>query len=160
MTFEIQWCYLIFYMTATTHALVGAAIITKFPNPWGLFFAFLSHFPLDYIPHWDTITNGRKHSKIFNFSVTAVDVLLGFILVWYFFERLASPVILFSAVILSQLPDWIGAPYYFFNINFYPSRIIFQFQKKFHHKLKLPLGLITQIITLLFVFMLLGIIPT
>lgn len=145
-------------MTATAHALVGAAIITKFPNPWGLLLAFLSHFPLDYIPHWDTITNGKKHSKIFNLLVTAVDVLLGFILVWYFFGRLAPPVILFLAVIFSQLLDWLSAPYYFFNINLYPSRIMYQFQKKFHHKLGLPFGLITQIITLIAIFLISGII--
>lgn len=42
-------------MTLTTHAVIGAVIVSKFPNHpvLGFFLAFGSHFILDAIPHWD-----------------------------------------------------------------------------------------------------------
>ncbi|HPW34711.1 MAG TPA: hypothetical protein PK367_03085 [Candidatus Paceibacterota bacterium] len=42
-------------MTLTTHALIGATAAQLFPkNPLiGFFVAFLSHFIIDMIPHWD-----------------------------------------------------------------------------------------------------------
>lgn len=159
MTFKIQWCYLIFYMTATTHALVGAAIVSRFPNLWGLLLASLSHFPLDFIPHWDTNTNGRNHSRISIFMATIFDVLLALSLAWYFFGRVLPKTLLFLTVIVSQLPDWLSAPYLFFDINLYPFRFIYEFQARLHHKLPFPLGLLPQIIIIFFVFLLLGIIP-
>ena len=147
-------------MTATTHALVGAAIVSKLPNVWGFILAFLSHLPLDYIPHWDTITNGKKHSKPFLLFTTGIDVLLGFILVWYFFGQLLPPTLLFLTTVVAQLPDWLSAPYYFFSINLFPFPFIRQLQVKLHHKLNLPWGLFTQIAIIVATFFLCNVIPT
>lgn len=146
-------------MTATTHALVGAAIVSKFPNPLGLILAFLSHFLLDSIPHWDTYTNGRNHSRIAIFIATIFDVFLALGLVWYFFGRVIPKTLLFLSVIVSQLPDWLSAPYLFFDINFYLFCFAYKFQAKLHHKLPFPIGLLPQIIVIFFVFLLFGIIP-
>ena len=152
-------CYLIFYMTATTHALVGAAITSKFPNLWGLVLAFLVHFPLDFIPHWDTNTNGRNHSRISIFIATVFDVLLALGSVWYFFGRVIPQTLLLASVIVSQLPDWLSAPYLFLDINLFPFHSVYEFQARLHHKLPFPLGLLPQIILILFVFFLFGVIP-
>ena len=146
-------------MTATAHALTGAAIISRFPNLFGLFLAFLSHFPLDFIPHWDTFTNSRRHSKTFCFITTTFDVLLGLFLVYHFFSKLVPLPLLFAASFFAQLPDWFAAPYYFFKINLLPFRFFFFFHRKFHHRLDLPLRLLTQIIVIILLFLLLNIIP-
>ncbi len=44
-----------FFMTLTTHALVGAAAASLFPSQPVLAFAagFASHFAIDALPHWD-----------------------------------------------------------------------------------------------------------
>lgn len=52
-------------MILTAHLLTGAAIATKIHNPiMGLFFAFLSHYILDFIPHCEYIPSLKKSSKI------------------------------------------------------------------------------------------------
>ncbi len=50
-------------MILTPHILVGAAIVSKMPNIWGLILAFLSHFVLDSIPHCEYSLKGIKRSK-------------------------------------------------------------------------------------------------
>lgn len=152
-------CYLRLWMTATTHALVGAAIIHRFPHLGGLLFALFSHFPLDYLPHWDTIDNGRDRSLFGKLFVTGLDVLLGLGLVWFFFGGTIPSLILLASVFSAQLPDWLSAPYFFFKINFSPSRLVREFQAKYHHKADLPFGLLIQIALILLTFLLLGIIP-
>jgi hypothetical protein len=49
-------------MTLTTHAVVGAAIVTSMPNHpvFGFILAFASHFALDAIPHWDYRLSSQK----------------------------------------------------------------------------------------------------
>lgn len=51
-------------MLLTPHILVGAAVASKFSNPLlGLLFAFLSHFLLDRIPHWEYSIETLKQIK-------------------------------------------------------------------------------------------------
>lgn len=146
-------------MTATTHALVGAAIVSRFPHPGGLALALLSHFALDYLPHWDVIDIKGKHSLVFELLTTVFDVLLGLALVWLFFSRTTPALILLAGVFSAQLPDWISAPYFFFRINFSPSRWMRAIQARYQHRLGLPFGLLIQIVIVLLTFFLLGIIP-
>src|SRR3990167_10267054 len=69
-------------MTATGHALVGAAIGTQTPTPiLGLTLSFLSHFVFDKLPHWDTMTNRKEKTSEQIIKETIVDVLLGYFLV-------------------------------------------------------------------------------
>ncbi|QQS39516.1 hypothetical protein IPM62_02805 [Candidatus Woesebacteria bacterium] len=45
-------------MLETPHAIVGAVIVSKVVNPYlGLSLAFLSHFVLDKVPHWNPKIN-------------------------------------------------------------------------------------------------------
>lgn len=75
-------------MLLSPHILVGAAIATSIPNPLlGLLFAFLSHFLLDRIPHWEYSieplkkikTKGARYSMPILRRVM-LDIALGFIL--------------------------------------------------------------------------------
>ena len=51
-------------MLLAPHILIGAAITTAVPNPLlGLLFAFLSHFLLDRIPHWEYSIEPLKEIK-------------------------------------------------------------------------------------------------
>ena len=145
-------------MTATTHALVGAAIIHRFPHLGGLLLAGLSHFPLDYLPHWDTIDTNTRRSLKAEFLITALDVLIGLGLVWLLLGPSTPPLILFAGVFAAQLPDWLSAPYFFFKVDFPLFRWVREFQTRCHHKTPLPYGLLTQIAVVFLVFLLLGII--
>lgn len=146
-------------MTATIHALVGAAIVCRFPHPEGLILAFLSHLPLDYLPHWDPIDSNHKRPLFFNLVVTGLDVVLGLTLVWYIFSRVASPLTLLAGVFSAQLPDWLSAPYFFFDLDLFPSRQIREIQVKYHHKIGLPFGLLIQLAVVILIFVLLDVNP-
>lgn len=51
-------------MLLAPHALVGAAIAATVPNPiLGLLLAFLSHFLLDRVPHWEYSIEPLKNIK-------------------------------------------------------------------------------------------------
>lgn len=132
-------------MTATTHALTGGVIAAAVANPViALPTAVAVHFLIDLIPHWDIGTNFDKRSWRSNFVLTAVDVLLGYLLVFIIFSGNVAPLHLWATVIFAQLPDWIEAPYLFFNLKFAPSVWIEKIQHKLHHRATLIPGLATQ----------------
>src|SRR3989344_505790 len=72
-------------MMITPHVLVGAALAMKISNPFALvFFAILSHFVIDMIPHhdYDIDPLKKKFYKIFLDGAIAASVL------WYFIALL------------------------------------------------------------------------
>ena len=74
-------------MLLAPHILVGAVIAASTPNPLlGLLFAFLSHFLLDRIPHWEYSIEPLKQIKTKGIKYclpiirrVALDAGLGFI---------------------------------------------------------------------------------
>lgn len=76
-------------MLLAPHILVGAALATSIPNPFlGLLFAFLSHFLLDRIPHWEYSIEPLKEIKTKGTRYcmpilrrVALDITLGFVFV-------------------------------------------------------------------------------
>lgn len=135
-------------MTATAHALIGAGIAVKVANPLlGIPLAIASHFVADLIPHWDAGTNHRKKSIMrLRFEAT-LDVLLGFALVFFIFRNLVDPTYLFVMVISAQLPDWLEAPSWMFNLKFPPFSWFDFLSHKIQSRMQLPWGLVTQIVT-------------
>ena len=99
-------------MTLSTHAIVGAAIVSSMPNHLilGFSLAFASHFVLDAIPHWDYKlsshkTNGMDRmnddlviNKKFFFDLLKIslDFMLGALLALFFFTAFGP-----------HLPFWI-----------------------------------------------------
>lgn len=151
-------CYTIscFLMTATAHALAGAALVSFIPNPSvALPMAFASHFILDLVPHWDTGTHRREKSPRRFFIETAIDALLGFSLAFLFFGSEVNPYLLSAGILVSQLPDWLEAPYLFLGWKFPPFSTVKAFQSKLHFKKSLPWGFVSQVIviTLLILFL-------
>lgn len=140
-------------MLATTHALVGAAIVKQIPNTTlSLPLVFLSHFILDIIPHWDVLTNGKKR-KLTILWQASLDVIISFIAIWFFFGRNNNnAAIFYLAAFISQLPDWIEAPYILLKYDFPPFSAAYKLQHILHYKLRLPWGILPQIPFLLLPF--------
>ncbi|MDO8486832.1 MAG: hypothetical protein Q7S45_00850 [Candidatus Curtissbacteria bacterium] len=133
-------------MTATAHALIGASIAATFTNPIiGIPLAFVSHFLADIVPHWDVGTNHRQKS-VFRLRIEATfDVLLGFALSFLLFAKFVEPTYLFVMIIAAQLPDWLGTPYWLFNLKFPPFSWAYYIGHKIQSRMQLPWGLVTQI---------------
>jgi len=142
-------------MTATAHAIVGAAIISKITNPVaGFSVAFISHFFLDKFPHWDPMTNRKTKTQKRILVETIVDVFLGFGLIYLIFVLglKKDPGMIFLAAFVSQLPDWAEIPYTFFKLKLAGVYQIYRLQKWFHDvgfnsRAQAPWGIITQILT-------------
>lgn len=73
-------------MTATNHALTGAVIALAINEPWlAIPLAFLSHFAIDAIPHWDYAINRKRpyDSRFIEphfFKLLSADLVLAFIM--------------------------------------------------------------------------------
>lgn len=141
-------------MTATGHALVGAAIVTKIPDlRISLPLVLISHFVLDKLPHWDPMTNRKAKSVNLVLTETVIDVVLGLALVgliFVFFLR-KNPVTMFAGALVSYSPDMFEAPYVLFKLNFAPSYYLYRFQKWIHDlgfnaRAQAPWGVITQVL--------------
>lgn len=158
------------HMTATAHALVAGAIASKFSDPITAgMMALISHFVMDSIPHWDFGTNWRNRSKHSTGAYAIAETSLGIVLSYYFFGQYLPFMLWSTVVILSIIPDWLETPWYIFfakHNKLEPAKnasilekIAYGFYKlpnRFHSKAKLPLGLITQVITVTFFIFLLG----
>lgn len=157
-------------MTATAHALVSAAIAAAVPNPAvSLTLAFTSHFIMDVIPHWDFGTNWRSRSKSATGLIAILDTIIGFTLAYFLFSGKVSTPLIFAAVAMGNLPDWMEAPYYIFFASQKKEQLtdtapfwekvtynIYKIENVFHTKAQYPFGLITQVLTVLFFFALLS----
>jgi len=147
-------------MTATAHAIVGAAIATRFSNPVvALPLALASHFVCDKIPHWDLMTSKDKSRRRVLFE-SVIDVLIGFALVGIFFvyfRHSLNPALVFLGAFTAQLPDWLELPYFVFGKQYPIFYQNYRAQKWFHDvwfdsRLSAPWGVITQVITVALVF--------
>lgn len=141
-------------MTATGHAIIGAAIATQITNPFvALPVAFLSHFVCDKLPHWDVMTDKHKTKQLIVFE-SALDVLLSLFLVWLIFIsalQFTNPLLLFASAFAAQLPDWLEVPYSIFKIKIPLVYNNYKIQSKIHDlwfdsRMTAPWGVITQVV--------------
>jgi hypothetical protein len=157
-------------MTATAHALVAGAIATQFPDPQtAATLAFLSHFVMDSIPHWDIGTNWRERPRSKTGALAIVETSVGIALAIAVFSSRAPMPALLAAIVFALLPDWLEVPYYVLfakqnkkqpekNAGFWEKLTyrVYKTENFFHAKAQFPLGVITQIVTVLFFFLLLA----
>jgi len=156
-------------MLLTPHILVGAAVASKFSNPLlGILFAFLSHFLLDSIPHWEYSAEALKQIKTkgIRYCMPALlrvflDIALGFIiliLAVFLTTNRFSPEFVLIGGFFGMLPD--GLSFLLFwkrgSKNWLASllRVIYFYHQKIHFdKTKglppLRIGLSTQAIAIL-----------
>lgn len=149
-------------MTATGHALVATLIIAKISNPYiSLPLAFVSHFACDLIPHWDAGTHHREKSKKRLFIESGADVAVSIVSSYFLYHSILGQsdyVLLYSAVFISQLPDWLTAPYFILKWN-HPlvgfSKYMYKIQHKLNSRLDKPWGIVTQVVTVVGLYILL-----
>ena len=143
-------------MTATGHAIIGTIIAAKVGNPTlAIPLAIVSHFLMDTIPHWDIATHRKEKTKSNLILEAFSDVLLGFILsflILVFLFPQTSPTYAFLMILVSQSPDWLTAPYYFFGIKEF--KWAYKLQKFFDKELDKPWGIINQIALLILTILL------
>jgi len=137
-------------MLDASHALVGASLAKLIPNPYfGLPISLASHFLTDLLPHWDLRTRKTKRSKPKIVAYSLTDAFIGYFLGYLLFANSVPLPYLAAMMFVSQLPDWIEAPYHIFDWNFPPFSSIKQLQSRLHYKLDLPWGLIWQVLLVL-----------
>ena len=113
-------------MLETPHVAVGVAIAAKFPDPWvAIPLAFLSHFALDKVPHWNphlyTETQKSGHPSEKSTIIASVDIALAFILGSAFAYK-ALPdtkmaLLILACSLASVFSDVIKYPYYYFHFR-------------------------------------------
>lgn len=156
-------------MTATAHALVAGAIATRFSDPaTASLLALTSHYVMDSIPHWDFGTNWRNRPKQATGTLAIIETSVGLLASYYFFgQHLPFP--LWALTVLAGiLPDWLETPWYIFfahqkkhepiksaGILEKIAFALYKIPNAFHAKAQLPLGLLTQLVTVAFFLFLL-----
>jgi membrane-bound metal-dependent hydrolase YbcI (DUF457 family) len=145
-------------MLTTPHALVGLAIITKFPNLLGLFLSLLSHFFLDFfIPHWNPhlYTEFRQAKKISSFSlkVILIDSCVAVSLTLFFMARalpnLAQAFLLGFSALMAVFPDVLEIPYYFLGYKAKWMKTYVYFEHRHQSNGVFFWGVLTQILVIL-----------
>lgn len=137
-------------MLDASHAVIGAALAKLVPNPiLGLPLAVGLHFAGDLVPHWDLRTRHVVRSKLKTIVFSLGDAGVGYTLGWWLFAGSVPLPYLLTMMFVSQLPDWIEAPYHIFDWNFPPFSSIKKLQSRWHRKLDLPWGLVWQTLIVL-----------
>jgi len=140
-------------MLELPHTTIGAMIATKIPNPLiSIPLAFLSHIPLDLIPHWNPslYTETKKYGKPTKKStqLVIIDTLLSLGVGFFFASRVmpninhAITIILtcFAAVIL----DVIEGFYFFLGIRTKFLENLINFQRGYQRRVSIIPGLLIQ----------------
>lgn len=157
-------------MTATAHALVAGAIASRFSDPLtASLLSLTSHYLMDSVPHWDFGTNWRDRPKHKTGAFAIVETTVGIALSYYFFGTRLPLWLWASTVFFALIPDWLETPWYIFfahQTKHKPAknaRIIeklayslYKLPNVFHSKAQLPLGLVTQVVTVIFFLVALG----
>ncbi len=143
-------------MLETPHAIIGASLATKIPNPLiSLPLALGSHFVLDKIPHWNPHLNTetKRYGKVTKktTAIVALDISFAFVSSLFIASRATSErqfVIIMLGAFLGILPDLVEGPYFFLN---WKSKLVerwIRFQKSIQVDTSLIPGLLTQLVTI------------
>jgi hypothetical protein len=146
-------------LTLTTHAVVGAAIVSIMPaHPLlGLSLAFASHFLLDAIPHWDypirspsvhpAIAAPMKYDRALFADMLTIgaDAALGVTLAIVLFATRASLILVFCGACAAILPDMLQFAY--MRLPREPLTSLQQLHRWIHTSHKMPpvSGIISQL---------------
>lgn len=132
-------------MLSTPHLLVGAAIVKIVPNPViSLPLAFLSHFVLDSIPHWDGSPKAPFSRKIF--GGIFLDYAFGASLVFVLTNSYENQYFLWLGAFLGTLPDFILGSYKHLE-SFFSGFAIVRVPNEFHLAIQRNLPLVNGLLT-------------
>jgi len=134
------WRGIITIMLELPHTLVGATIATKIPNPLiSIPLAFLSHFVLDLIPHWNPslYSETKKFGKPTRQSsrIVAVDTILslagGFFLAYQVLPNLTHALVIILACFATVVVDVVEGFYFFFGVRNKFLENLIEFQHRY-----------------------------
>jgi hypothetical protein len=140
-------------MLELPHTVVGATIATKIPNPWlAIPLAFLSHFPLDLIPHWNpslyTETKKYGHPTRKSTYLVAIDVFLSLSAGGFIASRalpnLSQALLIILASFAAVSLDVVEGLYFFLGVRKKWLEDIINFQRSYQKRLPLKPGLLIQ----------------
>lgn len=147
-------------MLSISHALTGAFISSKIPNPFiSTPLILASHYIEDWILHWDVgtgLTNGsRKRRDAILLEIG--DMILAFILIVLFFqiEKSTLQLHIWYGAFIGLLPDFVEAPRNFLHWNPWFLKPFNSFHHMMHHSTpNMALGLLPQFIVVGAIFLL------
>ncbi|HLE48550.1 MAG TPA: hypothetical protein VI819_00750 [Patescibacteria group bacterium] len=140
-------------MLELPHAIVGAALVYKIGNPWiSLPAAFLSHFILDEIPHWNPHLGDKtkKLSRPFtrDLKIIIIDstaaLIFGTSIAMMKLPDIESFTFVMLGAFFAVLPDLIEAPFFFLNFDQYWIKSWLGFQRKHQNNTNIYWGVLTQ----------------
>lgn len=142
-------------MLEFAHALTGATIAAQIPNPAiSLPLAFLSHFAVDLLPHWNPdLKQKKKKEGLFYLPTPTIifillDSLLGLALGLYIalkaLPEINRALLALAGAFLAVLPDLAEAPYLFLNLKSKLVNRLITFQKSHQWKVAFLPGIIIQ----------------
>lgn len=149
-------------MLELPHTVVGATIATKIPNPFiAIPLAFLSHLPLDLIPHWNPslYTETKKYGQPTRKSTklviidTSLSLGVGIFLASRVMPNLAHAITIILACFAAVVLDVIEGLYFFLGIRTKLLENLINLQRRFQKRLPLAPGLITQAIIIALSFL-------
>lgn len=142
-------------MLEFAHVVAGGVIAGKIPNPAvSLPLAFLSHFAVDLLPHWNPSLSyeKRKFGKISQktSALVLLDSLLGLTLGLFLASQklpdLKQALIVILGCLLGILPDLVEAPFYFLKGKQYQIKSLIKFQSLLQFNISFFPGVLCQII--------------
>lgn len=146
-------------MLELPHTALGALIAVKIPNPLiSLPLAFLSHFVLDFVPHWNPSLYSetkkfkkpsRKSNVIVAFDVF-LSLVLGFFIAFRFWPDIKRAVVILLACFAAVAADAVEGFFFYFGVKHPLLKKWVKFQHEHQTNAKLPFGLLTQIAALIF----------
>ena len=149
-------------MLETPHALVGAAIAVKLGNPaLSIPLAFASHFILERVPHWNPhlYTEMEKFGKPApkSTAIATVDSVIaltsGSLLAFSQFPNFRMTLAILFSAFAAVLPDVIEAPYLYLGYKKPWLKKYILWQRSIQADTRPFWGLLTQVATLLAVFL-------
>jgi hypothetical protein len=144
-------------MLETPHVVIGAAIASKIPNPFiSIPLAFLSHFVLEGVPHWNPhiVAETKKYGMPTRKSIAIItaDVTLalitGSLIAWQTMPNTKHAMVIMAASLASVLPDLIEAPYFFLKMRTKFLKDWLTFQKSLQVDTTPFWGFLTQALTI------------
>lgn len=140
-------------MLELPHTIIGATLATKIPNPLiSIPLAFLSHFPLDLMPHWNPslYTETEKYGKPTKKSTrlviidTCLSLGVGFFLASRVMPDVYHAISIILACFAAVVLDVIEGFYFFLGVRTRFLKNLIRFQRRLQRRLPLVPGLIIQ----------------
>lgn len=145
-------------MLELPHVAVGSAIAIKIGNPaLAIPLAFVSHFVLDQIPHWNPhfytetqkFGKPKKESTYFALADVGIALAFGLIIALIVLPDINKSILILLCSFVSVLPDLIKSPYFFLKVRKDILTRYVKFERSLQADTNFTAGIATQLIVVL-----------